>query len=235
MPRGDGGEEPGNSDTDRAVAFLLRQLAHELRTPLGSLSLWLRLLEEEARIGPPSERTLAMVEDSTKALVQFAQDLSDAASILGRSLVFERHPVEMRVLLERVLEAARPRARAKGIDVQPSLCPEPALLHADPGRLARAFDALLERALAHTPEGGRLEVHLEVRHGRAVVEIATAGLGPDRLPALAERLSPRTNPGPGGLELPLVLARHFLEGQGATIEAQARALRVLLPLAAPAS
>jgi signal transduction histidine kinase len=209
---------------------VLRQVAHDLRTPLGSLSLWLRLARADDAEAEPSRRALVMAEDGALALGRFARDLVDAAQLVEGSLRLERAPVELNALLGRVVEAVRLRAAAKEVSLAATPCPEAVQVLADGERLGRALEVLVERALAQAPKGGNASVVLSVSNARARIAIAPASVGREGLPAIEHWHSP-AGAGRARPTLALAVAGQLLAAQGATVEPDPRGLTVVLPLA----
>jgi two-component system phosphate regulon sensor histidine kinase PhoR len=210
------------------VALVLGQVAHDLRTPLGSLALWLHQLREDCADTDLSVRILSMVEGGARALTRFARDLDDAAQILRGTLQLQNRPVELRGLLEGIVAALGPRAEAKGVTMRGALGADRVMVAGDSERLCRGLDALVEAALAGARGGSAVAIRLEVDDRHAVVAISPSPVGPEGLPRLRERLGPA--PGRGGLGLPLALARHHLEAHEARIEIGSDEIRVRLAL-----
>ena len=76
------------------------------------------------------------------------------------------------------MNAARPRADAKGIQLEYDEPEEPVLALMDRTRIAQVVSNLLDNALQHTPQGGRVEVSLALSEGdRVRVAVADDGEG----------------------------------------------------------
>jgi len=213
-----------------AVAYVLGQLAHDLRTPLGSLALWLPELREECTRAGVAGEILPLIEGASRALTFFAQDLDDAAQILQGNLKVNTRSVELRSLLESVGDRLRRRAEAKGVELRLTLGREPVHVAGDPERLDRLFDALVKSSVGAASGGSAVEALLRVEGEEAIVSIAPPPVGAEGLPRLRERLV-RPTPGRGNLGLALALARHFLEAHRAGVDVGTSDLRVRLALA----
>jgi signal transduction histidine kinase len=211
-----------------AVAFVLGQVAHDLRTPIGSLSLWLRLLRDQNPSELSGTGALGMVEGSVRALVRFAADLEDAAQIVSGSFRLDHGPVELNALLKETMSSLETHAAVKKVELRPPAGPDPVIVRADRDRLARALDALLSGALTRERQGGSVDATLAVSTTGVRVGIRPAPVGPEGLPQLQERLTPRPS-ARGGMALALAIARHAIEAHGGRFEASEGTFAVLLP------
>ncbi len=128
-------------------------------------------------------------------------------------------------LVQSCVDALRPRAEAKGvilgIDVAGAL-PE---LELDPTRIAQAVGNLLDNAVTHTPEGGRVTVSAEASDNAVEVRVADTGPGiaPNDLPRVFDRFyraDPSRSRGTGGTGLGLTIARRLVEAHGGSIKTE---------------
>ena len=129
--------------------------AHELRAPLA-------LMRTQVDVMLRRERSVEQYQESHRALLAEIERLSrmaDQLLLLARAdagaLVPRRDELEVRELLEEVIERWRPAAREKGVTLAADL-PAEGLLSGDSDLLRRLFDNLIDNALRHTPEGGRV-------------------------------------------------------------------------------
>jgi signal transduction histidine kinase len=88
------------------------------------------------------------------------------------------------------------------------------------------LDNLVSNALKFTPQGGRVEVHVE-RNGAAVLEVRDTGVGlsPDEAARVFERFFRADNAVEGqvpGTGLGLFIAQAIAEAHGGTISARSR-------------
>jgi CheY-like chemotaxis protein len=122
------------------------------------------------------------------------------------------------------LDAVRPAAEAKGVELLAALADAAGVIRGDPDRLQQVVWNLLSNAIKFTPAGGRVEVRLARVGNEAELHVTDTGEGirPDFLPHVFERFrqadstSTRAH---GGLGLGLSIARHLVELQGGRIEA----------------
>jgi two-component system nitrogen regulation sensor histidine kinase GlnL len=223
-------------DSARANRELVRNLAHEIKNPLGGVRGAAQLLELELSTPALREYTQVIIKeaDRLRALVDrlLAPD--------SRPRSFESvgiHEVCERV--RSILLAEYPSGLLIVRDYDPSL-PE---LHGDRGQLIQALLNLSRNAAEAL--GGRGRIQLRTRIARQVVidrtrhklalELHVVDNGPGIPEALRDRVFyPLVSGREGGSGLGLPLAQTYIERHGGTIECESRPgltdFRILLPL-----
>ena len=192
---------------------LVADASHELRTPITSLRTNIEVLAEAESL-PPDERArlLEDVEEQTTELGMLVADLIE----LARGDEPRRETEDVR--LDHLVREALTRARryAPTVDFEADL--HPAVVEGTRERLARAVNNLLDNAGKHSPDGGLVEVVVDV-HGVRVRDHGT-GVDPEDLPHLFDRFyrgaSSRGRPGSG---LGLAIVRQVAEQHGGSVRA----------------
>ncbi|HEV8598362.1 MAG TPA: chemotaxis protein CheB [Gemmatimonadales bacterium] len=213
-------------DADRAKNEFLAMLAHELRNPLAPLRNVIHLLGTP---GASFEPLRGLMDRQIQTLARLIDDLLDVSRITQGKLQIRSEPVELGELLRRSIEAAQPGIERYGQTLTLAGLGEPAYVQADVVRLDQVFGNLLTNASKFTPEGGRIEVRLELvelggeRPG-VEVRVHDNGSGMDAA-TLATVFEPftqgerRIDRARGGLGLGLTLVRKLVELHGGTVTA----------------
>ncbi|MCS6930674.1 MAG: ATP-binding protein [Acetobacteraceae bacterium] len=234
---------------ERMRADFVTNASHELRTPLASLLGFIETLRGPAEEDPEARRRfLAIMAEQAERMQRLLDDLLS----LSRIETEEHRPPEGEADLAAILRAEAaalaPLFAARGatleIESPPALLARPA----DADQLAQVVRNLLDNALRHGREGGRVQASLAsapAEGGRPGVVLAVTDDGPgiprEHIPRLTERFY-RVDRGrsrkAGGTGLGLAIVKHIVsrhrgrleieseEGKGATF-------RVWLPADQP--
>jgi len=203
-------------------------IAHELNTPLTSIS----LLTDAAARRTKDAGVLEKLEKINEERRRAAEIIRNLTS-LSRNRQIQAIDSDLRSVVEAALDEVR-RYRKKGVPVEVSLGDVPFRLKADPLQLQEAVVNLVKNAIDATDRGS-VRVRLEERARSYAIVISDTGTGmsPDVLVRVFDPTY-TTKPRGEGLGLGLPLAKHIVAGHGGTIEATSEPGRgstftVLLP------
>lgn len=165
------------ADADAALRELVARGAHDLRTPLNTLT---GMVETLVRHGDrlPSEQRAQLhgaLQRSTRRIAEWITTLLDAAVDEGFRPA-RAEPCWLQPLLEEA--TALTRAATAGLDVY--VAPTDLHVVADPGEVVRVVANLLTNAGHHAHEGGTVEVEARPRDETVEVSVRDHGKGWDR-------------------------------------------------------
>ena len=212
------------ADANRLKDEFLGTLSHELRTPLNAILGWSQMLLHR-RLDPVQIRhALEVIDRNTKAQVKLVEDVLDVSRILSGKLRLAMHRVNLNESVKAALDAIRPAADAKGVEIATAVAPDVVLV-GDPDRLQQICWNLLSNAVKFTPKGGRVEVRVHRVDSRIELRVQDtgAGIAPEFLPHLFERFrqaDSSTTRQHGGLGLGLAIVRHLVELHGGAVAAE---------------
>jgi signal transduction histidine kinase/ActR/RegA family two-component response regulator len=243
--------QAATEDAERANHLkdeFLATVSHELRTPLNAILGWARMLGSKQLSPDRVAHAIGIIERNAVALARIIEDLLDVSRIVAGTLQLTSQPVELEAVTQGALDAVRPMAAAKGVQLSLSVDPtaiEPVC--GDPGRLQQVIWNVAANAIKFTPDGGRVDVFIEPSTGDYVqVRVVDTGQGisPDFLPHVFERFRQAdgaTTRRQSGLGLGLAIVRQLVELHGGTVDASSpgvgrgSAFTIRLPIAGGAA
>lgn len=200
---------------------ILKMVTHDLKNPLGIISGVIHMLRDDLRnhmdtIPASTERQLHMMEraaDKMKRLIDDMLQMARAEGRLDRTSMRETNLESyVRVVVHEFEVAARQR------NVHLSFVPPGVLVSAfiAADRLNHAIENLVSNAIKYTPEGGSVEVRLEVYENQAYIHVIDTGLGipSEDIPRLFERfyrVQREDDPRRSGTGLGLAIAKGIVE------------------------
>ena len=210
---------------NRAKEEFMAVLSHELRTPLNAVYGWARVLQADQGRDPAMvARAYDAIVRNADAQVKLIDELLDLARITAGKIHLDARAVSMAEIVHAALDAIRPAAAAKGVDITSDVRTEDDMVFGDPARLQQVVSNLLVNAVKFTGERGTVNVLLQRDDGRVSVVVRDTGQGiaPHLLPLLFERFrqaDTSSTRAQGGLGLGLALVKHLVELHGGTAHA----------------
>ncbi|HEV8639864.1 MAG TPA: MASE1 domain-containing protein [Methylomirabilota bacterium] len=211
-------------EANRAKDRFLAMLSHELRTPLNAMLGWATVLRS-GRLDPATTvRALETIERNTRLQGKLIEDLLDVSRIISGKLSVEMRPVDLPAVTDAAVEAVRPAAQAKAIQLEIIHHGSMVAVVGDAARLQQVVGNLLSNAIKFTGLGGRITVRLERLDAHVRIQVSDTGKGisPEFLPRIFERFQQAdatSTREQGGLGLGLTIVRHLVELHGGLIRA----------------
>jgi len=203
-------------------------VGHELRTPLTSIAAYTELLRESGDDEPLGgvRPLLEVVDRNTRLLLAIVENLLDLAALDSGYTMLELVPTDLASIVGEAVKSYRPLAEEHGVRLQAAL-PADAPLVADPERLRQAVDHLLDNAVRYSPDGGDVDVALELTGGAIALTVTDSGIGipENELELVTRRLRRGTRSTERkirGTGLGLAIASTVLARHGGTLTLQSR-------------
>lgn len=213
--------EAANRTKDEFLAIV----SHELRSPLNAILGWAQLLRIRQLDAQKTNRALETIERNAQAQAQLIDDLLDISRIIRGQIRLNICPTNLVGVIEAALDTVHPLATDKQIQIDSRLNASGGWVSGDPNRLQQVIWNLLSNAVKFTPEGGRVEIHLEPVDQFAQIRVKDTGKGinPEFLPHIFEsfrQADSTTARKQTGLGLGLAIAQNLVKLQGGTIHAE---------------
>jgi len=192
---------------DRLWVAMARESAHQLGTPLMSITGWIDYLRENP--GTPGSELVGHLEADAERLQRVAKRFER----IGRPA--RREPVGLGTVAERVVAYFRPRLPTLAHSVTITLTSPGAgpTATGDPVLIEWALEVIVKNAVdALSGRGGRIEVEVEVVD--ALARVSVRDDGPGVAPEMQHQLfEPGVSSKTGGWGIGLALARRIVEQQ----------------------
>jgi len=157
----------------------LNNAAHELLTPLTVLAGYLSLLADGSVGSPPEtwKAPLGILMAKTRELERIVRDLLTASRLEIIPPHLAREVLDMREVVDGAVERAQPRADLLDAEVLVDLPDDPVPVEADPEKLGRVLDDLINNGLTYTIRPPELRIRVSADSRRAIVRVADNGVG----------------------------------------------------------
>lgn len=192
--------EIAQSDKLAALGYLSAGMAHEIRNPLNSISLFIQLMRQNT-VDPEQMDYLGKILKEIDRIDSIIRNLLDASR---RTRLISKD-VRIEQVIDNALEVFSPQIETGKILVERSYRDTVPPIKADPTELEQIFTNLFLNALDEMPGGGRLMVGVDVADGKVIVRVGDSGKGipAELLPKIFEPFF-TTKPRGTGMGLPVV-------------------------------
>jgi two-component system CheB/CheR fusion protein len=228
---------------DRHKNEFLAILAHELRNPLAPLRNAVQILHRAPQDVALVAKSRDLIDRQVHHMSRLVTDLLDAARAENGQIKLQRVSLDLRSIIEHVVEVLRPAFDYKRQSLHVKMPGEPVWVEGDATRLDQIFTNLLSNAHKFTQERGDIEVNLTVAaelKRMAVVQVVDNGEGIDAelIPQLFQLFTQADRSlahSQGGLGIGLSLVRTLVEMHGGrvTIRSEGRGRGSIFEISIP--
>lgn len=212
---------------DRVRTDFVANISHELKTPIGALSILAESIRGELSDGDEVLRRLAdRMIDETQRVSRIIDDLLELASIefVGMS---RRREVDVAQILREVVARFVDAAAAKSVNLNLILDDDGLPVAVDPRQLATAVGNLVENAIKYTDPHGSVTVEGKLSGGWLTIIVHDTGIGIptehiDRVFERFYRVDDARARSTGGTGLGLAIVRHVATNHGGEVNVRSR-------------
>jgi len=216
-------------------------IAHELRTPLSLILGHAEAVHDG--VLPPRRENFEIIREEATRLEHLVNDLRILSLADAGELSISPQIIEPQRLLEEVASLYQYQTQRKNISLALDIASTLSTIEVDPGRMTQVLTNILDNALRHTPEGGRISLSAQDAndHVELAVQDSGPGLKAEDLERIFERFyrtdSSRQRDGeiPGGSGLGLAIAKSIVQAHGGqlsaeTSSAEGKGLKIVIAL-----
>lgn len=210
-------------DGERLRGRLLADVAHEVRTPVATITAYLEAVEDGVQ--DLDAATVTLLRDQATRLTRLSDDLAAVTRAESGDLALDRRPVAPGDLVAAAVAAARDRAAERGVHLAQDVADGLPPVDVDRLRLAQVLDNLVTNALRHTPSDGTVTLRAARAAGRRVVlavHDTGEGIAAEHLPHVFERFyraDTARDRARGGSGIGLAICLALVHAHGGTLDA----------------
>jgi signal transduction histidine kinase len=215
-------------------------IAHELRTPLSLILGHAEAVHDG--VLPPSRENFEIIREEAERLEHLVNDLRILSLADAGELSINPQTVEPDRLLQEIAAIYQYQTQRKNITLDLDIASPLSNIEVDPGRMTQVLTNILDNALHHTPEGGRIVLSAKDANDHQVelaIQDSGSGLKAEDIDRIFDRFyrtdSSRQRDGdfPGGSGLGLAIARSIVQAHGGQLSAESeegKGLKVIVRL-----
>jgi signal transduction histidine kinase len=164
---------------DNSRRELIANVSHDLRTPLASMQGYLEtlLLKKDTLSELEVQEYIQTAYDNSQRLQKLISELFELASLENNDAVLNFESFSMTELAQDVTQKFKLNAKNKNITLETKIPEMPAFVSADIGLIQRVLENLLDNAIKYTPQGGEVEIALNIGKDTIVTVIKDSGQG----------------------------------------------------------
>lgn len=226
-------------DVEQQKNRFLRQVSHELKTPLTALREGAELLSEEAvgKLTPEQREIAEILRHNSVELQKLIEDLLSFGASQFRKVTVDLGPVEIRELIERVAENHRLALRAR--DLRLEVAAADVMIPADSEKLRVVLDNLLSNAVKFSPAGGTIRIAARLDGDKLELDVVDEGPGipSDERARIFDPFFQGSQAGAGpvrGTGIGLSVVKEYVFAHGGSVEVvdggRGAHLRIVLPI-----
>ena len=209
---------------DEAKTNFIATISHELKTPIGSLKMSLKMLEDE-RFGATNDfqkELIKNIDDDADRLLKITAELLDMGQVETGKLLLNFSNTHPKNIVAYAHETIKILARQKAINIKIDCSRKVPEIWADLDKTTWVLINFLSNAIKYSQQGGVIELVVKRQSGKMIefsVRDYGRGIEETYLPRVFERYFKVPDPGSSisGTGLGLAIAKDFIEAQGGQI------------------
>ncbi|WP_083956360.1 sensor histidine kinase [Tersicoccus phoenicis] len=207
--------------TEQVRNDFVANVSHELKTPVGAISLLSEALDDAADDEEAVRRFAGRIHRESGRLSSLVQDIIELSRLQSADVVSAGSIVDINAVIAEAVDRNRLAADARQIRVDVGGRVERAV-HGDADLLMTAFRNLIDNAIRYSPPGTKVGVGLRSRDDVALVSVSDQGPGipadeQDRIFERFYRIDAARSRATGGTGLGLSIVKHVIARHGGEV------------------
>lgn len=196
-------------------------ISHELKTPVGALSLLAEAIEEAGTDTETVQKFAKRIGPETKRLTNVIRDIIDLSQVQSDDPLASASPVEVDRVVNDAIDAVQLLADLHSIEVVQVKSPDVRIM-GDEYQVVMAIRNLLTNAITFSPVNSRITVGAKLKDGVVEITVSDQGIGislenQSRIFERFYRVDPARSRSTGGTGLGLAIVKHVCENHGGEV------------------
>jgi PAS domain S-box-containing protein len=210
-------------ELDISKTNLLATISHELKTPISSIKMSTKLINDErvGKLNAEQAELINNIDEDADRLLRITGELLNMTQIETGNIQLKLQKVPPNQIVNDSVRAVQVQAEQKNIQLQVD-CPDNLLpVNADADKTSWVLINFLTNAIKYTPENGRIIIKADLQNNQVRFSVQDFGRGIEE--KYLSRIFDRYFKVPGGIEksstgLGLAISKEFIDAQGGKID-----------------
>lgn len=191
----------------------IANISHELKTPIGAISLLSEALQDAADDPELAKKFSKDLHRESQRLAHLVQDIIELSRLQGSEVVPNAQLVDLAEVVHEAVDRNQVLASRRSVRILVDANEDIDVL-GDREMLVTAIKNLVENAILYSDEGSQVGIGLRQKHGVAAIAVADSGIGiatehQDRIFERFYRADPSRSRQTGGTGLGLAIVKHI--------------------------
>lgn len=196
-------------------------ISHELKTPVGALSLLAEAIEESGTDSESVQKFAKRIGPETKRLTNVIRDIIDLSQVQSDDPLASAKPVEVDRIINDAIDADQLFADLNSVEVDQVHAPGVKIV-GDESQLVMAIRNLLTNAITFSPVNSRVTLGAKLKNGVVEITVSDQGIGislenQSRIFERFYRVDQARSRSTGGTGLGLAIVKHVCENHGGEV------------------
>ena len=211
-------------ELDVAKTNFIATISHELKTPISSIMMSLKLMENQ-RIGELNEeqkKLLENIRDDSRRLLKITGELLDIAQIESGNIQLNISRVDPSSIVDQAVRSAQSLADLKSISIEVKMSPEITSVYADADKASWVLLNFLTNAIKYSSENAKIILSVAKVDDKVEFAVQDFGKGIEKkyLSRLFEKFFQIPGTAIGGTGMGLAISKEIIEKHKGTISVE---------------
>jgi signal transduction histidine kinase len=211
-------------ELDVAKTNFIATISHELKTPISSIKMSLKLIEDN-RIGTLNEEQKKLIDnikDDSQRLLKITGELLDLAQVESGNIQLVLAPIRPILIVQQAVKSAQNLADLKSISIEIKIDDNVGAVLADSDKASWVLLNFLTNAIRYSAEGARIVLSVTNIDGKIEFAVQDFGRGIEEryLSKVFDKFFQVPGTSNGGTGMGLAISKEIIEKHNGTILAQ---------------